>query len=39
MSEVNMQTADDPTYPRTRRDLKNKQVNSGPYIVSSMEYL
>ena len=37
-----MQTSDGPTNPRTRRVLKNRQVNSGsftPYTVSSMQHL
>ena len=37
-----MQTSDGPTNPRTRRVLKNRQVNSGsftPHTVSPMQYL
>ena len=37
-----MQTSDGPTNPRTRRVLKNRQVNSGsctPHIVSPMQHL
>ena len=37
-----MQTSDGPTNPRTRRVLKNRQVNSGsftPHSVSSMQHL
>ena len=40
-SEV-MQTSDGPTNPRTRRVLKNRQVNSGsftPHTVSPMQHL
>ena len=40
-SEV-MQTSDGPTNPRTRRVLKNRQVNSGsfiPYTISPMQHL
>ena len=40
-SEV-MQTSDGPTNPRTRRVLKNRQVNSGsftPHTVSAMQHL
>ena len=41
MSEV-IQTSDDPTNPRTRRVLKNRQENSGnsiPFIISPMQHL
>ena len=37
-----MQTSDGPTNPRTRRVLKNRQVNSGsftPHTVSPMQHL
>ena len=37
-----MQTSDSPTNPRTRRVLKNRQMNSGsftPYTVSPMQHL
>ena len=37
-----MQTSDGPTNPRTRRVLKNRQVNSGsftPHSVSPMQHL
>ena len=40
-SEV-METSDGPTNPRTRRVLKNRQVNSGSFTthtVSSMQHL
>ena len=37
-----MQTSDSPTNPRTRRVIKNGQVNSGsftPHTVSPMQHL
>ena len=37
-----MQTSDGPTNPRTRRVLKNREVNSGsftPHTVSPMQHL